>query len=54
MFKGFVSAVGFLTICLIAASVVLFIVLNMMVQCDDWSESRCITVGEFIIIFTPK
>lgn len=49
--KGFVSAVGQLTIALIMANMISFVVLNFLVQCESWEDSACVTPAEFFTMF---
>ncbi len=52
--KAFVSAVGQLTIALITAGVISFTGLNMLVQCETWKDSACVTPVEFFSLFTGE
>lgn len=49
--KAFVSAVGQLTIALIMVNMLSFIALNMIVQCETWEDSACVTPAEFFSLF---
>ncbi len=50
--KAFFSSVGQLTIAFVFASVLTFVVLNMMVQCETWEDPACVTPNQFMRIFT--
>lgn len=49
--KAFVSSVGQLTIALVMATLISFIALNMIVGCETWENSACITPTEFFSLF---
>lgn len=49
--KAFVSSVGQLTIALVMANMISFIVLNMIVGCETWEDPVCVTPTEFFSLF---
>lgn len=48
----FISSIGQLTLALVMASVLTFVLLNVMVQCESWKDPACVTPSQFLRIFT--
>lgn len=53
MLKGLHDAVLYLILAVIMAGTIGFVVLNLMVGCDSWSNPACVDPVEFVGFFFP-
>lgn len=53
MLKGFIDAMGYLFCSIIMAALVGFVLINLMVGCNDWSDPACVTPSQFLEFFIP-
>ncbi len=48
MLKGFLNALGILCCATIMAAMIMFVTVNWMIGCEDWSDPACVTPADLI------